>query len=250
MFLSEINITKESFVANIVREDYRTARIFSKFQIDFCCGGNWALGSVCEMKGLDFDKIKAELEHSIRIIHLSNSIQFDKWSIDFLIDYIINVHHHYLRGTLAIIKDQLESFARHHLVKYPYLEEVQQQFDYLYKESFSHLDQEEKIIFPYILQIAHAYESKESYASLLVRTLRKPVENVMHHEHEFVSKVLFKLRELTNDYIPPGNACISHHVTLAYLKELDNDLVQHLYLENKILFPKAIAMEKELLLNR
>jgi regulator of cell morphogenesis and NO signaling len=72
----------------------------------------------------------------------------------------------------------------------------------------------------------------------------------MQQEHESVSKVLNKTRELTNDYIPPDKACITHRVTLSLLKELDNDLVQHLYLENQILFPKAIAMEKELLLTK
>jgi regulator of cell morphogenesis and NO signaling len=107
---------------------------------------------------------------------------------------------------------------------------------------------EEEILFPYIRQIAHAYKSRESYAGLLVRTLRKPVENVMQHEHETISKILNRIRLLTDNYQSPPNACVSHGVTFSLLKELDNDLVQHVYLENQILFPRAIAMEKELLI--
>ena len=106
---------------------------------------------------------------------------------------------------------------------------------------------EEETLFPYIRQIAHAYYYKESYASLLVRTLGKPVENVMKHEHEIVTKALYRLRELTNDYETPENACTSHKVTFFKLREIDNDFVQHLNLENNILFPKAIVMEKEFL---
>ena len=119
-------------------------------------------------------------------------------------------------------------------------------FNSLYKDIIPHLQQEEEILFPYIRQIAHAYNSKESYASLLVRTLRKPVEEVMKYEHESISRILHSLREYTNNYTPPENACVSHQVAFSMLKELDHDLVQHVFLENEILFPKAIAMEKEL----
>ena len=247
MFLKKNNINKDSFVSDIVQEDYRTASVFRKYDIDFCCGGKWALATVCEMKGLDFGPIKEELEDSVRNIQLSNTIQFNNWNIDFLTEYIVNVHHHYLRKALPEIKSHLAHFIADHAEKYPYLNEVSKQFNYLTKDILPHLQQEEEILFPYIRQISHAYESKESYASLLVRTLRKPVEEVMHHEHETVSKILHRLRNLTNNYVTPDDACVSHRVAFSLLKELDEDLSQHIYLENSILFPKAVKMEKELL---
>ena len=247
MFLKKDNINKDSFVSDIVREDYRTASVFRKYDIDFCCGGKWALGTVCEMKGIDFDPLKEELEDSVKNIHLSNTLQFDNWNVDFLTEYIVNVHHQYLRDALPQIKSHLTHFIADHAEKYPYLNEVMKQFIYLTKDILPHLGQEEEILFPYIRQISHAYESKESYASLLVRTLRKPVEEVMHREHETVSKVLQRLRDLTNNYTPPVEACVSHRVAFSLLKELDDDLSQHMYLENNILFPKAVSMEKELL---
>jgi regulator of cell morphogenesis and NO signaling len=247
MFLKPLLITKNSLVSDIVRQDYRTASIFRKYDIEFCCGGKWPLGAVCEMKGLDFDGIRKELDHSVRSLQLSNSLQFDKWNIDFLTDYIINVHHVYLRQSLPEIKNQLEGFVADHEKKYPYLSEVLAEFDRLYRDFFPHLDEEEQVLFPYIRQIAHAYQSKEAYAGLLVRTLRKPVANVMMHEHETVSKTLLRIRTLTSNYTPPENACVSHRVSYSLLRELDNDLAQHLYLENQLLFPKAVAMETELL---
>jgi regulator of cell morphogenesis and NO signaling len=117
----------------------------------------------------------------------------------------------------------------------------------LHNTMLPHLLQEEEVIFPYIRQIAHAYESRESYASLLVRTLRKPVEDIMHHEHKLLEKVLYQFRILTNGYTPPEASCTSHRLSFSLLRELDEDLVQHIYLENEILFPKAVLMEKELL---
>jgi len=247
MFLSEMNITKETLVSDIVRRHYRAARVFNKYQIDFCCGGKWPIGMICESKELDFDSLKRELEYADREIRVFNALEFDKWSVNFLTEYIVNVHHHYLREALPHIKHQLDHFVEGHLKQYGYLGEVQIHFGQLYNDCIPHIDQEENILFPYIRQITHAYESKEPYAELLVRTLRKPLESAMQTEHESVSRILQRVRELTDNYNPPQNACTSHGVTFSLLKELDNDMVQHVYLENEILFPKAIAMERELL---
>jgi regulator of cell morphogenesis and NO signaling len=247
MFLQSYKINNNSFISDIVANDYRTADTFRKYGIEYCCGGKWPLELACKMRDLDVDIIREELELSTRNISVSNTLDFNIWNIDFLADYIANVHHQYLRKVIPQLQDHLGSFAGGHRTKFVYLTEVEQLVSQLIKHLLPHLQQEEEILFPYIKQINHAYENKESYASLFVRTLRKPVESVMHHEHEIIAKSLRRLRELTGDYTPPINACTSHKVTFLKLKEFDNDLAQHLYLENEILFPRAIAMEKELL---
>lgn len=114
-------------------------------------------------------------------------------------------------------------------------------------ETLQHIKQEEEVLFPYILQVAHAYADKDSLATLLVKTLRKPLPPVMEQEHTIFRNYLLPIRELTSLYTPPENACTSHGVLLGRLRELDNDLSQYLYLETSILFPRIINMEKELL---
>ena len=247
MFLQTININNNSLVNDIVTQDYRTAAVFRKYGIEYSCDGKWSLETACKTRGLDTGLIREELELSMRNISISNAIDFSEWDIDFLIDYIINVHHQYLKRTLPEVKDYLEKFIEEHKEKYNYLEVLQKIFMQMSKEIFPHMQKEEEIFFPYIKQIAHAYYNKESYAGLLVRTLRKPVKEFMMHEHELVGVKLLKIRELTNNYFIPEKACISYKVTLSKLRELDNDLFQHIHLENTILFPKAIEMEKELL---
>lgn len=117
----------------------------------------------------------------------------------------------------------------------------------LHKNFLSHLQQEEEIFFPYIRQITHAHLHREPYGSLLVRTLRKPLQDIAHEEHALLYMLLGEMREITQQYTIPLNACVTHRVTFSKLKELDNDLVQHMHLENDILIPKAIQIEKELL---
>jgi regulator of cell morphogenesis and NO signaling len=240
-------IDKDLLVSEIVSDDYRTADVFRKYGIDFYSGDQWSLRRICELKNLDVFAVKSELEESIRTISLSNTLKFEDWDIDFLTDYIVNVHHQYLRKALPEVNDYLENFMQNHLEEFSYLPELLKLFGELSNDMFPHLQQEEVIIFPYIRQISHAYHSKESYAGLLVRTLRKPVENVMQHEHESVNRFLRQMRRLTDFYTFPQNASICHQVSFLKLLEIDNDLVQHMRLENDILFPRAIALEKELL---
>ncbi|MEQ1675202.1 MAG: DUF542 domain-containing protein [Chitinophagaceae bacterium] len=240
-------ITEDSCAADIVKQHYRTATVFKKYGIEFCCGGKWPLKLICETKELNKEELLFELQKASRNISISGALPFENWKIDFLTEYITNVHHEYLRQSLPAISEQLRQFVSEHSKKYPQLVEVETHFSYLNKTMIPHLVQEEEVIFPYIRQISHAYESREPYASLLVRTLRKPVEDIMHQEHEILEKVLRKFRSLTNNYTPPDASCTSHRLSYSLLRELDDDLVQHVYLENEILFPRAIAMEKELL---
>ena len=234
-------------VSDIVNADYRTADVFRKYGIEFCCGGKWPLRTICEMRNLQIDNVREELEESTRTICLPNSLKFEDWDIDFLTDYIVNVHHQYLKKALPETKDHLAMFVNDHREKFSYLPDLMKIFIELENYTLPHLQQEEAIIFPYIRQISHAYNSKESYAGLLVRTLRKPVENIMDHENESLNRLLGQMRLLTAYYTPPKNACTSHRVIFSKLNEIDSDLVQHLYLESDVLFPRAIAMEKELL---
>jgi regulator of cell morphogenesis and NO signaling len=247
MFLKPFEISRKSLVADIVAQDYRTAAVFRKHGIGYCCGGKWPVDMACEMQGADADKVQTELEAAIRTIHISNFTGFAEWDIDFMIDYIINIHHFYLKNTLTETQQLLGDFSKEHSKKITWLGELEKQYDLLIKQLNRCMQREEEVLFPYIRQIAHAHKGKEPYAALLVRTLRKPVEDTMYKGHETVAGIVFSIRQLTDSYASPENVCTSHKVVLAKLKELDNDLSQHLYLEQSILFPRAVTIEKEVL---
>jgi regulator of cell morphogenesis and NO signaling len=248
MFLQSIMLNKDVTVSEIVSKDYRTADVFRKYGIEYCCGGKQPLHTACEVNGLDTELVLSELLEATRDVKISSAdIDFNDWDIDFLTDYIVNVHHRYIRRGLPQLKDHLDRFAEGHKKKFEYVEELQRSVNQFSRTVLVHMEQEEEIIFPYIRQIAHAYHSRASYASLLVRTLRKPVDDIMQHEHDVTAKMLRRWREITNNYTVPSHACVSHQVVFKKFREVDNEIVQHLFLENNILFPKAINMEKELL---
>lgn len=247
MFLRSFEINRKSLVADIVLEDYRTADVFRRHGIGYCCGGKWPMDIACEMRGIDAEKLQAELEAATRTLQISTRLDFTNWDIEFLVDYIINIHHRYLATTVKETEEVLHEFTEEHIKKFPYLEELENKFSLLVKQLIPAVQQEEEVIFPYIRQLAHAHKHKEPYAALFIRTLRKPVEAAMFKGHEVIVNIILSVRKLTNAYTSPENACISHKVVLSKLRELDNDLMQHLYLEQSVLFPRAIAIEKELL---
>jgi len=247
MYLPSSTINSLLSAAEIVGKDYRAAEIFRRYDIGYCCGLRLPLSVVCEVQHINENQLLLELNNALRNAVISNELDFHNWSIDFLLDYIINVHHQYLRKSLPQCRLALEKFANEHRKKYTFLEELVQQFDLLINELFVAMHKEEQVFFPYLRRLAHAREDKETYGSLLVKTLREPVEETMSNSHASIENLLETLRYFTNNYTAPGNACTSHVVNWAKLKELDNDLLQHQYLENFILFPKVNALEKELL---
>ena len=233
-------------VSEIVKSDYRTSDVFKKYGINYCCGGHVSLGDACHSLGLHSDQVLVELEAATQNILLSNLIDFSGWSTGFLIDYIANVHHTYLYMALPSLEAGLQALASRHSSRSAGLNTLLEIFKELSVLLRSHNRHEEDVIFPYIKQIETAYRHKESYGNLFVRTLRKPLSNI-EYEHTKISELLKSMRRVTNHYTFPSNACTQEQVIYRKFREFDNDMVQHKHLENNILFPKAIEIEKELL---
>ncbi len=245
--MQKITIDGPALISKIVRNNHHAVDVLRKYDIEYCCGGNWSLQDVCVTKGLDLEELRKELENASREIHLSPTLGFESWDIDFLTSYITNVHHQFLKKNLPATAEIVQHFAEGHKKKFPHMVEVNSLLEQLEKEILPHIQYEEEAIFPYICQVVHAYENNDSYGRLLVKTLRKPLDVMMRQEEDLLSALVLKIRLLTGNYFLPENACTSHRVALLRLKELDSDMTQHIYLENEILFPKAIRIEQELL---
>ena len=234
-------------VSQIVRDDYRTADVFKKWGINYCCGGNLSLDDACTIKKLDIKTISDELLGATKTVCLPNSLQFNDWPLSFLVDYIVHIHHGYIKQAMPALINHLNSFVSGHVKKYPYLPAVEESFLNLSNALSESIQQEEDSLFPYVRQITNTYERQEKYGSLFVRTMRKPLAETIEKEQSRISRLLLSLREAANNYQLTSDACTNHQVIYHKLKEFDNDLVQHKHLENNILFPKVLEMEKSLL---
>ncbi|OLY91501.1 regulator of cell morphogenesis and NO signaling [Cnuella takakiae] len=241
------NIQAIPTVSELVRRNYRAADVLRKWGINYCCSGNVSLAEACALKGIDEAAVQQDLNAAGRQICLPAGLQYQDWPVEFLIDYIVHVHHAYLKQVLPALHQQLNGFVKGHTKKYPYLQEVGDVFNDLKTELEEHNAKEEERIFPYLRQIASTYKRRETYGSLFVRTLGKPLDKMVAIDHNRIAALLDQLRSVTNQYHFAEGACTNHQVLYHKLKELDNDLVQHKHLENNILYPRVLQMEQELL---
>ena len=236
-------------VSEIVMNDYRTAEVFKKYGINYCCAGDMPLQQACNAQDINMDLLEKDLEKASHVINLPPTIRFDEWSVEFMVDYILNIHHSYIKQTVPELNRTLRSFVSTHKDKYPYIFFVEEAFNDLGTELIEHLEHEEESIFPYLKLVSTTHKRREIYGSLFVRTLSKPLSLIIESEHKRIAILLQQLRKTTNNYTFAGDVCPIHQVLYNKLKEFDADVTQHKGLEDNILFPKAIAMEKELLMN-
>lgn len=232
-------------ISDIVRSDYRTADVFKKHGINFCTNSGKLL-ETCVSQNLDYNSILEELLSATKNITISNTLSFSEWSVSFLIDYIVNVHHAYMHAAISSLENSFNSYIETHKKKDPDVTKVFFLFRELTTLLIKHSRHEEEIIFPYIRQIENTHRRKETYGNLFVRTLRKPLSNI-EKEHEVIYSILNEIQTLTNSYTCPPNGGADQSAIYHKLAEFHNDMLQHTHLEDDILYPKAIEMEKELL---
>lgn len=229
-------------IGQIVAEDFRAARVFEKYQIDFCCKGNRPLEEVASESNLDLDSLTAEIEE-VKTSGVQGDHNFDSWPLDLLADYIVKTHHKYTEEQTTKLKPYIEKLCQVHGDHHPELFEIKEIFGKLSGDVAAHMKKEEIILFPFIKKVVAAKDAGEKLEAPASR-MENPV-NMMMHDHSDQGDMFRKIAELSNEYTLPADGCNTYNVTLNMLKELEQDLHKHIHLENNILFPKAVAMGKK-----
>lgn len=234
-------LTQEKTIGDFVAENFRTAEVFKKYHIDFCCKGGRTVEEACDNKKVSPEQIYQELEEIAN--RKSEDIDFNSWPLDLLADYVEKTHHKYVEEKSAMLIPYLNKLCKVHGERHPELFEINELFIGSAQDLAAHMKKEELILFPFIKQMVEAKKNGEPLPAPRFGTVENPVA-MMKHEHEAEGERFVKIAELTNDYEFPDDACGTYQVTYKMLEDFQNDLHKHIHLENNILFPKAIAMEK------
>lgn len=232
--------TGNETIGEIVAADFRTAKVFDNYGIDFCCGGKIALRAVCDEKGLDLKRILVELD-AVQNELAERSQNYSSWALPFLADYIVNTHHVYLKEN----DDQIAAYARKiagvHGAHHPEVIRIAAIFDRIASDMVAHLKEEEEVFFPAIKRVAEARISGNTPDEQDRETIRVSLLR-LHREHEEIGDAIHTIRRLSNDYAIPADVCNTFMLTYRKLKEFEDDLHKHVHLENNILFPKAAEL--------
>lgn len=227
-------------VGEIVAENPSLSRVFQSYQLDFCCQGAKTLRQACENKSLPLDEVSAALEKEASSAPepKENPAQLPPSE---LADYIVKTHHGYLREELPRVHAMAERVAQVHGPRNHSLIEIYEVFSAMFLELDSHMRKEEEILFPAIRAIFSDPPADLEFPG----SIDHPVDQMMH-EHEETGQALEKLRELTNDFTPPAEACNTYRALFAGIKDLEEDTHRHIHLENSVLFPQAVKRYSEM----
>lgn len=234
--------TATETIADMVRDQPLRASVFERYQIDYCCNGKRSLEEVCAERGLDAEKLRAELTPPEPA---GTPQSFATAPLAHLVDHIVTRHHDYLRANLPSIAQKARRVVSVHGDKHPFLAEVERVFEGLSNELSHHMMKEEMVLFPLIVRMEEAEQDGEGAPPSHCGSVRNPIR-VMEHEHDDAGRDLSAIRRLTSNYELPPGACNTFRALYAQLADLERDLHTHIHLENNILFPRATELEQRL----
>jgi len=226
-------------VGDIVAGDFRTAAVFERFGIDFCCGGRRDFREACREAGVEPEAVRRALDE----LPPAASTRDDVASapLEQLIDHIIDTHHAYVRSALPTIGHYLEKLVEAHGARHPELVSILTVFCHLRADFEQHLIKEEQVLFPYLRDLATTTRPCGVSMSPF-GTVENPIR-MLEREHLDAGDEMQTIRELTHGYDVPADGCRTYAVCMAELSCFERDLHRHVHLENNVLFPRAIQLE-------
>lgn len=230
-------------VADMVTENIKTAHVFKKYGIDFCCGGGVSVKRAAEKAGVDYDQLTNDLLSVENTTTRANN--YNNWELDFLADHIVNVHHVYIKESIPLIIRYASRVVQVHGEHYPELIQIQRLFSEVAIELGGHCKKEELILFPFVKKMLQAKRGGEKLERPNFDTVDNPIR-IMEADHEEAGAIFRKIAVLSNNYTSPAGACNTFKAFYSKLQEFEQDLHQHVHLENNILFPKTMDLEKEM----
>lgn len=238
-----MQVSVDQLVSEVAAQSIAAVRVFERHRIDYCCGGRKPIADACTELGIDPAELVTELDAAVSA---PDAPERD-WTVAPLREltgHIVNRHHAYLRRELPLLAGRLEKVMRVYgdkdratLAPLPGL------LAGLDAELDLHMRKEERMLFPYIERMEAARQSGFSLPSAPFGTVANPIAT-MEDEHDSAGDALRQMREATNGYATPNHACITYRALLDGLRELEQDLHLHIHLENNILFPRALEMER------
>jgi regulator of cell morphogenesis and NO signaling len=228
-------------VREIALNQPTSIRVFEQFGIDYCCGGKKPLALACTEMNVEPESLLAALD-SAAAISTPNASDWAKASLESLSQHITSRHHEYVKKELPRLAALAVKVIAKHGAKHLELTEIQSTLSTLDQELTQHLAKEELVLFPYITKLERTLASGGGRPESCFGTVANPIA-MMTQEHDAAGGLLATLRRLSNSFTTPADACPTYRAFYDGLKEFEQDLHQHIHLENNILFPRAIEME-------
>jgi regulator of cell morphogenesis and NO signaling len=201
------------------------SRVFRRHRLDFCCHGGRPLEAACVERGLSAEAVLAEIDQEE-----AATADMPRWAerpVAELVAHVVDVYHRGLREELPELVQMAAKVESRHAEKASCPRGLRAHLEEVHEAVLSHLAKEEQILFPMILAGRG-------------RLAGGPI-HVMEAEHDDHGESLQKTRRLTADLTPPEEACATWRALYLRLARLEADLMDHIHLENNVVFRRVLA---------
>lgn len=219
-------ITAETTLADLAVTRAGASRVFYKYGFDFCCHGNVSLKESCNHKGINFEMMVEEIQQEEQVLDET----FDRWDekpLGELIGHILVRFHEAHRRELPRLIEMAKKVETVHATKSDCPHGLRACLEQMSAELERHMQKEERILFPMICG------GRGALAMMPV--------HLMEQEHEKAGENLARVRKLAHDFLAPDEACATWRALYFDLAEFEEELMQHIHLENNVLFPRALG---------
>ncbi len=238
-----MNTLAKKKIDEIVDMNYIHASILYYFGIEFYNYSEQTLEQACVNKGLDVATVVNKLESPRSC---EESVAIEDFPIELVIEYLKHTHFLFIKqkmpylstliSELKVLKGSYNSLAKDLKFVFP-----------LFVEDFiHHIYQEEDTLFNYIHDLL-AYQKGKANVSKLYFEMEKNGLTRFASEHEEHDDEMAGIRQITNNYSIQEYTPLHIKVIFSELKTLEKELIIHANVENDILFPKALMLEREII---
>lgn len=234
-----MEINGDTSIGDVVKENYKTAQVFDRNNIDFCCGGSISLSEACAKSGRDMNSLLPELEAMI-VLSDPDSTYINSLELDELCSYIEKRHHTYVSEHIPFLQQKLQKLCEVHGDHHPELFQIRELFEGAAENLSAHMKKEELILFPFIHRMVKAKKENVEVKGDIAE-FRLTMET-LDAEHQTEGERFEKISALSNEYNCPPDGCNTFKITYQTLKDFEEDLHRHVHLENNVLFKKALAL--------
>jgi regulator of cell morphogenesis and NO signaling len=234
-------ISSSMKVRDVAINSSHATRVFEKLKIDYCCGGDRPLGEACAAAGVELEALKQMLDETGTVV-TDRRPDFQNLSSAELTQYIVETHHVFTKTEMTRLLALIAKVVSAHGENHSELLAVKTLFQQLCDDLKQHMFKEERILFPFIVKLEQSRLEGDHPPMAPFGAINNPIRMMML-EHDTAGEILREIRLLTSDFTVPADGCISYRTLYQALEAFEQDLHQHVHLENNILFPKAVGLE-------
>lgn len=235
-----MSITKEKTVAEVVTENVGADHVFSKYKIDFCCGGGMSLEEACKDSGVEFETVKLEIENIKNII--AGDSDLSKLDLIGVIKHATNAHHNYLNENITQLVPLAAKVAEVHGYDHKEVVEINILFSKVVSELGEQIALEENVLFPFVTKFIEQEKSKTENAQTITDILEQSIKNI-EAAYILAGDTFKSISKLSSNYTVPVGACNSYRFLYEKLEEFEHELHKYIHFEKNILFPKLLKLK-------